>query len=81
MQDLTAPTSGLLNLDLAQNRTQQGDLSNSLRDIQNRMAAVQRQLEVQYSTLNALLQSFPYQLQALQLELGIAPSGSRGSGK
>jgi len=81
LQKLTAPTSGVLNMELAQNRAQQSNLSSSLLDIQDRMAAEQKQLELQYSTVNALLQSFPYQLQALQLELGITPSGSSGSGK
>lgn len=81
LQNLTAPTSGVLNMELAQNRTQQDDLSNSLLDIQDRMAAEQKQLQLQYSAVNALLQSFPYQLQAIQLELGITPSGSNSSGK
>jgi flagellar capping protein FliD len=81
MQNLTDPTLGLLNMDLAQNRTQQGNLSNSLLDIQDRMATEQKQLELQYSAVNALLQSFPYQLQAVQLELGITPSGSSNSGQ
>ena len=81
LQKLTAPTSGVLNMELAQNRAQQDDLSNSLLDIQDRMAAEQKQLLVRYSAVNALLQSFPYQLQAVQLELGITPSGSNSSGK
>jgi flagellar hook-associated protein 2 len=80
LQKLTAPTSGVLNMELAQNRTQQDQLSNSLLDIQDRMAAEQKQLQLQYSAINALLQSFPYQLRAIQLELGIAPSNPN-SGK
>jgi flagellar hook-associated protein 2 len=81
LRDLTAPTSGVLNMDLAQNRTQQGDLSNSLLEMQDRIAGEQKQLQTQYSAVNALLQSFPYQLAAVQLELGITPSGSNSSGK
>jgi flagellar capping protein FliD len=81
LQNLTDPTLGLLNMDLAQNSTQQQDLSNSLTNLQDRMTAEQKQLEVQYSQVNALLESFPFQLQALQLELGITPSSTSSSGK
>jgi flagellar hook-associated protein 2 len=80
LRNLTAPTSGVLNMELAQNRALQDDLSSSLLDIQDRMAVEQKQLQVQYSAVNALLQSFPYQLQAIQLELGITPSNSNSSG-
>jgi len=81
LQGLTAPSSGVLNMELAENRTQQNALSNSLLDVQDRMAAEQKQLQLQYSAVNALLQSFPSQLQAIQVELGITPSGSSSSGK
>jgi len=52
-----------------------------LLDVQDRMAAEQKRLQLQYSAVNALLQSFPSQLQAIQVELGITPSGSSSSGK
>ena len=78
LQNLTDPTLGLLNVDLAQNRTSQQDLSNSIADLQDRITNEQQQLETKYSQVNAILQAFPYQLQAIQLELGIAPSNSSG---
>jgi flagellar hook-associated protein 2 len=79
LQSLTDPTLGLLNMDLAQNRTQQQDLANSLTDLQDRIAAEQQQLQTQYSQVNALLQEFPYQLEAIQLELGITPNNSNST--
>jgi flagellar capping protein FliD len=66
-------------MDLAQNRTQQQDLANSLTDLQDRIAAEQQQLQTQYSQVNALLQEFPYQLEAIQLELGITPNNSNST--
>ncbi len=80
LQGLTSPTLGLLNLDLAENRTTVQDLSNSIQDLLDRIGAEQKQLQAQFSQINALLQAFPYQLQALQLELGVTPSNSRTKG-
>lgn len=74
LQNLTDPTQGLLNMDLAQNQAEQQDLANSLLDLQDRMNAEQQQLQTQFSQVSALLQAFPYQLQAIQMELGINPS-------
>jgi len=80
LQSLTEPTQGILNMDLAQNRTQQQDLGNSISDIQDQISVQQKQLQTEFSQVNALLESFPYQLQAIQLELGITPSNSNSSG-
>jgi len=54
-------------------------LTNSISDIQDRLTAEQQQLQTQFSRVNALLQAFPSQLRAIQLELGIAPSSSGNS--
>lgn len=77
---LTSPTRGVLNLDLAQNRTEQQNLSNAILDVQDRMTVQQQQLQTQLSQVNAILQAFPYQLRAIQLALGITPSGNSRSG-
>jgi flagellar hook-associated protein 2 len=75
LQNLTSPSLGVLNMELAQNQTEQLALSNSVLDFQARMTAQQHQLTIQFSQVNALLQQFPSLLQAVQLELGIMPSG------
>lgn len=76
LQNLTDPTQGVLSLDLSQNSTQQQDLASSIADLQDRLSAEQQQLQTQFSQVNALLQLFPSQLQAVQVELGIAPNSS-----
>ena len=78
LQSLTDPTQGVLNVDLTQNRAQQQSLNDSISNLQDQMATLQVQLHKQFSEVNALLESFPYQLQAVQLELGItSPNTSR----
>ena len=79
LQNLTDPTQGVISLDLSENRTRQQELTNSIADIQDRLTAEQAQLQTQFSRVNALLEAFPSQLQAIQLELGIAPSNSSNS--
>jgi flagellar capping protein FliD len=54
-------------------------LSNSIADVQDRLSAQQTQLQTEFSQVNALLEAFPSQLQAVQVELGIAPSSTSGN--
>ena len=79
LQNLTNPTTGLLNLDLTQNQQQQTDLSNTISDFQSQMTAQQQQLSNEFSEVNALLEEYPYQVQAIDLQLGITPSSSSSS--
>jgi flagellar hook-associated protein 2 len=79
LQNLTDPTQGVISLDLNENRTRQQELTSSIADIQDRLTAEQQQLQIQFSRVNALLEAFPSQLRAIQLELGIAPSSSSSS--
>jgi flagellar hook-associated protein 2 len=76
LRNLTDPTQGIVSLDIAQNRTQQQDLSASIADMQDRLAAEQQRLQTQFSQVNALLELFPSQLQAIQTELGISPASN-----
>ena len=75
LQSLTDPTQGLLNLDLIQNRNQQQDLSNSISNFQDRLSAQQKQLVTEFSQVNALIEEFPFLLQAINLQLGISQPG------
>lgn len=79
LNNLTDPTQGILNVDLAQNQSSQQDLSNSISNMQDRLTAEQQQLQTQFSQVNALLEAYPSQLLAVQEELGITPANSNGS--
>jgi flagellar hook-associated protein 2 len=76
LQNLTAPTQGLLNMELSQNQKNQNSITSSIADLQDQISARQRQLETEYSQVNAILESFPYELRAIQMELGITPANS-----
>lgn len=79
LQNLTDPTQGLVGMDLAENHAKQQGIQNSIADLQDRLSAEQQQLQTQFSQVNALLEAFPSQLQAVQVELGIAPTNSNNS--
>jgi len=61
--NLTDPTLGLLNVDLAQNKTQQQNVADSISNFEDQLAAEQKQLLSQFSQVNASLQSYPLLLQ------------------
>jgi flagellar hook-associated protein 2 len=76
LQNLTDPTLGLINLDLLQNQQQQSDIGNTITDLQDRIASQQAQLVAEFSLVNALIEEYPFQLQAIDMQLGIQPSSS-----
>jgi len=63
LTNLTDPTEGVLNVDLAQNSSEQQDLSNSISNFQAELAIQQQQLTQEYSQVNASLQAYPLLLQ------------------
>jgi flagellar hook-associated protein 2 len=75
--NLTDPTAGVLNLDLAQNSTQQQSLSDSISNLEARLVAQQQQLTAEFNQVNASLQSYPLLLQ--QVTEMLAATGSGGS--
>ncbi|HZR64517.1 MAG TPA: flagellar filament capping protein FliD [Terriglobales bacterium] len=76
LQNLTDPTLGLLNIDLSQNQQSQSDITNTIGNLQDRMSAQQTQLINEFSVVNALIEEYPFQLQAIDMQLGIQPNGS-----
>ncbi|HJU11002.1 MAG TPA: flagellar filament capping protein FliD [Candidatus Binataceae bacterium] len=76
LQNLTDPTLGLLNIDLSQNQQSQSDIANTIGNLQDRMSAQQTQLINEFSVVNALIEEYPFQLQAIDMQLGIQPNGS-----
>jgi flagellar hook-associated protein 2 len=79
LQNLTDSTTGLLNLDLTQNQQQQTDLTNTINNFQDQMTAQQQQLVTEFSQVNALIEEYPYMLEAIDLQLGIQPNASNNT--
>src|SRR5581483_3846970 len=79
LQNLTDPTTGLLNLELNENQQQQTGLTNTIDDFQDQMNAQQQQLVTEFSQVNALIEEYPFTLQAIDLQLGIQPSASNNT--
>lgn len=63
LTNLTSPTVGLLNVDLAQNKVGQQNLADSINNFQRQLADQQKQLTMQFSQVNASLQAYPLLLQ------------------
>ena len=80
LTNLTDPTNGVLNLDLAQNNTQQSDLSTEISNFQDQMATQKQQLIQEFSQVNATLEEYPYLLAEVTASLGnILPNNSNTS--
>jgi flagellar hook-associated protein 2 len=76
LTNLTDPTIGLLNVDLAQNKTQQQNLADNINNFERQLTAQQQQLTQQFSQVNASLQSYPLLLQQVTETLATMGSGS-----
>jgi flagellar hook-associated protein 2 len=80
LTNLTDPTNGILNLDLAQNNTDQTDLSTEISNFQDQLATQKQQLINEYSQVNAQLEEYPYLLAEVTATLGnILPNQSNTS--
>jgi flagellar hook-associated protein 2 len=80
LTNLTDPTNGVLNLDLAQNNTEQSDLSTEISNFQDQLATQKQQLIQEYSQVNATLEEYPYLLAEVNATLGyILPNSSNTS--
>ena len=76
MTNLTDPTVGVLNVDLAQNATQQTNLTTDISNFETQLTAQQTQLTQEFSQINATLQSYPLLLQQVTETLAMLDSGS-----
>jgi flagellar hook-associated protein 2 len=79
LTNLTSPTQGPLNVDLAQNQAEQLDLTSSITNFQTQLLVEQTQLTQQYDAVNAALQSYPLLLQAITETLGSLSTSSTGT--
>jgi flagellar hook-associated protein 2 len=76
---LTDTTQGLLNLDLAQNKTQQQNLADTISNFQDQLATQQKALTSQFSLVNASLQAYPLLLQQVTQTLATMDIGYSGN--
>jgi flagellar hook-associated protein 2 len=59
LANLTDPTSGILNLDIADNTTHQNALTTQITNLQDRLTAQQQSLTLEYDQVNANLEAYP----------------------
>jgi flagellar hook-associated protein 2 len=80
LTNLTDPTSGPLNVDLAQDQAEGQDLTTTINNFQTQLTNEQTALTQQYDSVNASLQSYPLLLQEVTETLGTLGSGTSSSG-
>jgi flagellar hook-associated protein 2 len=69
LANLTDATQGALNVDIIQNRAEQTDITNHISDFQAQLAAQKTQLQLEFSQVNATLESYPFLLQEITSQL------------
>jgi flagellar hook-associated protein 2 len=70
LTNMTDPTQGVLNVDIAQNTVQQQTLTTDITNFDAQMSAEQTQLTSQFETVNASLQAYPILLQEVTELIG-----------
>jgi len=80
LSNLTDPTSGPLNAELAENTAENQDLTNSITNLQTQLTAQTTALTSQFDSVNASLQAYPLLLQEITETLGTLGSGTSASG-
>jgi flagellar hook-associated protein 2 len=75
LNNLTSPTTGALNSDLAANQNQQNDLTNEINNFQTQLATQGAALTQQFEQVNANLEQYPFLLQQVTALLGSLGSG------
>ena len=68
---LMSPTTGKITLDLAQNSSQQSNISDQISTFQDQLAARRLTLIKQFSQVNATLQQYPYLLSTVNTQLDL----------
>jgi flagellar hook-associated protein 2 len=70
LTNLTSPTLGVLNVDLAQNKSSVKNLTDNIANFQLQLGSQQQILTQEYSRVNASLQAYPLLLQQITATLG-----------
>jgi len=68
--NLTDQTNGMLNVDIAGNKTQQKALATQITNLQDRLIAQQKALTLEYAQVNATLEAYPSLLLTVTAEIG-----------
>jgi flagellar hook-associated protein 2 len=68
--NLTDQTNGMLNVDIAGNKTQQRALATQITNLQDRLVAQQKALTLEYAQVNATLEAYPSLLLTVTAEIG-----------
>ena len=76
LANLTDPSSGILNSDLAENQTEQSALNTEITGFQSQLATQKVQLDREFSQVNANLEEYPFLLQEVTQELSSISSAS-----
>jgi flagellar hook-associated protein 2 len=76
----TDPTTGPLNVDLAQNSTTQQDLQTNITNFETQLTAQQTQLTTEFDQVNASLEAYPLLLEQVTETLGTLNIGGASSG-
>ena len=79
LTNLTDPTTGVLNTDIAENTTEQQDLTNQITNFEAQLQTQQTELDQEFSQVNATLEEYPYLLEEVNAELGITTSSTSSS--
>jgi len=70
LANVNDPIEGLLNVDIAGNKSQQHALATQITNLQDRLTAQQTQLTLEYARLNATLEAYPSLLLTVTAEIG-----------
>ena len=78
---LMSPTTGTINLDIAQNTAQQKSIQDEMNTFQDQLAVRKQLLTKQFSQVNAILQQYPYLQSAVttQIDLLFGKNSSNSS--
>ena len=83
LTNLTDPVNGLLNIDVAENTTQQQALATQISNLQDRLSTQEQALTLEYAQVNATLEAYPVLLQEVTAQLdalnGLTSSTSSSS--
>jgi flagellar hook-associated protein 2 len=80
LNNLVDATQGVLTSDIAQNSAQTQNLTNSINNFQDQLAAEQASLTTTFDQVNATLQAYPLLLQQVTETLGSLPATTGASG-
>jgi flagellar hook-associated protein 2 len=76
LTQMTYPSTGILNSDLAENQGEQTAITTEIANFQTQMAAQKIQLDAEFSQVNANLEEYPFLLQQVTAILGSMSGGS-----